>query len=182
VNEKRPVWLLDVDGVINMIGSKQSRWPGPMRRADVCGYPIRWSPALVDAVNTVHRSGMCEVRWATTWIEGGAVDRLAETLGFDYFETAYTRFPHEVHDEAKMRAAVRVLAVGRRLVWTDDEVVPLTAADRVALLGPDDGRWLTIRPGQSRGLGPKDLAVVASFLGDGSACHALIDAANEWVA
>ena len=179
--DKRAVWLLDVDGVVNLIGSKQTLWPGGQQRTAVAGWTIRWAPELVDFVNTVHRSGACEVRWATTWVDDNLIDRLAEALGFDFFETAYTSCrPNETHAEAKRRAACRVLDVGRRLVWTDDDAIPAKRRERIELLGDGEGdRWLTIAPSESYGLGPKEAADILAFLSAGSQDHPLADMQRE---
>jgi hypothetical protein len=178
--DKRAVWLLDVDGVVNLIGSKQTRWPGGQKRTTVAGYPIRWAPDLVDFVNTVNRAGMCEVRWATTWLDDNLVDALVAALGFDHFASAYVRQPSEVHPEAKRRAACRVLDVGRRLLWTDDDAIPAKRRERIELLGDGEGdRWLTIAPSESYGLGPSDAASILTFLSAGSQDHSLTEAQEK---
>lgn len=178
--DKRAVWLLDVDGVVNLVGSKQTRWPGGQTRTTVAGWTIRWAPELVDFVNTVHRSGMCEVRWATTWLDDNLIDACATALGFDDFASAYVRQPSEVHQESKRRAARRVLGVGRRLVWTDDDAIPARRRERIELLGEGEGdRWLTIAPSESYGLGPSDAASILAFLSAGSQDHRLAEAQGD---
>ena len=167
--DKPAVWLLDVDGVVNLIGSKQTQWPGGQKRTTVAGWTIRWAaPELVDFVNTVHRSGACEVCWATTWIDDNLIASLADALGFDHFASAYIRQPSEVHPELKRRAARQVLDLGRRLVWTDDDAIPAKRRERIELLGDGEGdRWLTIAPSESHGLGPRDAADILAFLAAG---------------
>lgn len=155
------VWLLDFDGVVNIIGSKPSPWPGPMAKATVAGYRIRWAPELVDAINNVHTDGQAEVRWATTWLDDGMVNHLTDTLGLGPFPAAYERPPHQVHDEAKIAAARGVLAAGDRLVWTDDEIVPRKLRERTEMLGA--GQWLAVRPPETRGLAPADIAAITEF-------------------
>lgn len=158
----RTVWLLDFDGVVNIIGWKPSPWPGAMGKATIAGYRIRWAPDLVDAINKVHTSGQAEVRWATTWLENGLVALLTNTLGLGPFPAAYDRLPHQVHDDAKVEAARRVLANGDRLVWTDDAVIPQKIAERKKMLG--DGSWLAVRPPETRGLSPADFDAIADFV------------------
>lgn len=48
-----PVWLLDVDGVIN---ATRPGWGSPPRQASVYAdgddWPMRWAPALIDAARS----------------------------------------------------------------------------------------------------------------------------------
>lgn len=150
--------------MVNVIGSKQPRWPGPLAKTTVHGYPLRWAPGLVDAINAVHAEGLADVQWASTWSAEGWHDDLTAGTGLGPFKAAVAPGTYAV-SVAKRVAAQALVATGRRLVWTDDEVVPARAADRISLLGPGSGEsWLTIRPAPSRGLNPADLAQVRAFL------------------
>lgn len=162
----KPVWLLDFDGVVNVIGRKVPRWPGPIGKATAQGFPLRWAPALVDAINDIHAAGLAEVRWATTWLEGGAVAEVEKAVGIGPFSPAYSRRFSRVHDEEKVDAARAVLASGRRLVWTDDAVIPSRRVDVAGLLGSNDGSYLTVRPPETRGLSPDNINAIVEF------CHA----------
>lgn len=63
-----PVFLLDVDGVINV---DRPAWPDADARATVTTsdgvtWPFRWSPALVIELGRLHAGGLVEIRWCTT--------------------------------------------------------------------------------------------------------------------
>ncbi|HYY11924.1 MAG TPA: hypothetical protein VE781_13380 [Kineosporiaceae bacterium] len=88
MTEIRPLWLLDVDGVVN---ADRPGWGGSPRSRQVAAdgvlWRIRWAPALVERIRALHRSGRVEIRWASTWI--GSTPALAAALALPDFEPAY---------------------------------------------------------------------------------------------
>jgi hypothetical protein len=67
-----PLWLLDVDGVLNAVTAKPDRsvwrdWERGTATADGVSWPIRFSPSVTRAVARVHDERLAEVRWLTTW-------------------------------------------------------------------------------------------------------------------
>jgi len=54
----RPVWLLDVDGVINVA---RPGWGAAPRSGNAYSagqaYRMRWAPALVERIRALHRAG-----------------------------------------------------------------------------------------------------------------------------
>ncbi|MFY1686902.1 hypothetical protein [Plantactinospora sp. WMMB782] len=165
VPELPPVWLLDVDGVVN---ARRPGWGRPVRRADVwsetdrCEYPLRWAGALVDRIRTLHASGLVEVRWCSTWCpEADLLERLwrlpalGRALDCDPVPKGELGWP------VKLAAARAVLAGGRTLVWTDDEAIP--AGDRVLDRAVARGIALLIAPDPGRGLRPADLDAIEAF-------------------
>jgi hypothetical protein len=149
-----PVWLLDVDGVLN---ATRPGWGGPgLARhvsVDGCTLKLRWEPKAIGCVRLLHMAGVVEVRWCTTWCPwAGTLEALwhLPTLERTWAE------PQPDTWEAKLAAAQAMLDSGRRLVWTDDD---LTAGDL-----PDvDGRALLIRPLPRRGLRPEHLHEIEQF-------------------
>src|SRR3954468_11461291 len=63
-----PVWLLDVDGVINV---RRPGWGAPpfhdVAYTGDIGWRLRWAPALTARIRRLHREGVAEVRWCSTW-------------------------------------------------------------------------------------------------------------------
>jgi hypothetical protein len=160
-----PVWLLDVDGVVNVI---RPGWGVPPRRrlvwsdADQTSYLIRWAPPLVDRIRTLHAGGVVEVRWCTTWCSEAA--QLEKLWQLPPLVAALTADPMPRGAAARplKRAAARaVLAEGRRLIWTDDDALPEPGAARDDLTA--GGRALLIAPRSSRGLRPADLDRIEAF-------------------
>ncbi|MFG1779291.1 hypothetical protein ACGFIG_23055 [Micromonospora sp. NPDC049048] len=161
----RPVWLLDVDGVVN---ADRPGWSAPPRRStvwsdtDQVSYRIRWAPALLDRIRCLHVGGAVEVRWCSTWCpDAHRLERLwrlpplASALDADPMPRGADCWP------LKRAAAARVLAEGRRLVWTDDEAIPGPGTVRDGLCR--EGRALLIAPRSRQGLQPADLDLIESF-------------------
>ncbi|WP_051366405.1 HAD domain-containing protein [Hamadaea tsunoensis] len=156
-----PVWLLDVDGVIN---TRRPVWGPDLSRGTVHSdgedYPLRWAPRLIARIRRLHETGIVDVAWCTTWCpDAGALEQLfglpplgialdAEALAGD-------------SDSAKLAAARRVRASGRRLVWTDDTAIPDEAPVRRELT--ERGMGLLIRPHPRRGLRPGDVDRIEWF-------------------
>jgi hypothetical protein len=156
------VWLLDVDGVVNV-----SR-PG-WRTTPECGvalaqgmeWPMNWAPDLIDRVRSAHNSGLLEVRWCTTWCP--YADQLERLFQLPVLVRALAGEPipgGPVSDAMKLAAAFAILDSGRPLVWTDDTAVPESGPDRHALV---DRGALLIRPLSRRGLQPDDMDRIESY-------------------
>ncbi|MFS0885126.1 HAD domain-containing protein [Aeromicrobium sp. 179-A 4D2 NHS] len=76
---------LDVDGVINAWSPFGDFTSGDdrYRRARAAGTVVTYRPVVVDAINTLSRSGV-EVLWLTTWKEQDRAE-LTRALGFEQF-------------------------------------------------------------------------------------------------
>jgi len=166
MSSELPVWLLDVDGVIN---ASRPGWGGAPRKehvwsiSDHQSYLMRWAPALIDRIRDLHASGRVEVRWCSTWCpDAEALERLWQ---LPPLERALTEVPVPKGSYGwplKVEAARTVLDGGRRLVWTDDEAVPTDGALHDELTA--DGRALLIAPNPTRGLQPDHLDDIEAFL------------------
>lgn len=157
-----PVWLLDVDGVVNV---PRPGWGGAPRSgtayADGYGYQMRWAPALVDRIRHLHSSGLVEVRWCTTWC--AYADQLERLWQLPRLGRAFTDpLNGRKAVEAKQAAARQVVSDGRRLVWTDDSAVPLPGMRLHDELTAGGG-VLLIRPSSRYGLRPGDLDAIEVF-------------------
>jgi len=67
-----PLWLLDVDGVLNAVSREPdwgawSDWRTGSATAEGVSYRILFAPEAVAAVRDAHAAGRAEVRWLTTW-------------------------------------------------------------------------------------------------------------------
>jgi hypothetical protein len=171
----RPVWLLDIDGVVNALarGPVAGSWPADqwvqhVVTADIPGsgrmvLPIYAAQPVLDFVSRVVASGACDVYWHSTWRTAAASD-LAPVLGLPPIPISiapeWTKRPERIW--WKLPAAHRVVQSGRRLVWTDDDirVLPEQVAD---LDGRDD--TLLIGPVPEVGLTADHLGAIANFIG-----------------
>jgi hypothetical protein len=163
-----PVWLLDVDGVLN---APAARWGDRPRSASALHtgvkYRMTWAPELVAELGRLHRDGAVELRWATTWVDESA--QLEELFRLPTLSTAFAGLgpsPAVKTPALKIAAALLVLEQeGRPLIWTDDDAIPARGPlrERIDAAAPPA---LLIAPDPRYGLQPDDLEAVAAFLAD----------------
>jgi hypothetical protein len=157
----RPIWLLDVDGVIN---ATRPGWSAPPRTAWVYAdgerWRMRWAPAMLDRLRQLHAGGAVEVRWSTTWCAWA--DQLERIWNLPALARAFTApLTGREAADAKLAVARAVLADGRRLIWTDDTEVPRLGPlyDELA----NGGRGLLIAPAPRYGLQRDHLDAIEAF-------------------
>jgi hypothetical protein len=176
-----PLWLLDVDGVLNAVATTPPRawaqWRTGEALADGVAWPIRFAPTLVHAVGRLHERGLVECRWLTTWGDA-ANEGLRRLLGLPAFRVVAPPPPSTrafgTHHGAALAAdtteaewwklaAVRgLLARERRpVIWTDDELGRHPEA--IAWIRSCGVRSLLLSPRPDVGLTPRDLRDVQGF-------------------
>lgn len=165
-----PVWLLDVDGVLNAMSRPGWSAP-PARRYAYAGgvqFKLRWAPALLEEVRDLIRSDAVEVRWATSWVMH--IGQIARAMALPDLPLAFTLPPdlgaatdelHDATEAAKRTAALDVVAGGRRLLWTDDDAIWPTGPERAHL---EAAGALLIAPDERRGLQPADITTIRAWL------------------
>lgn len=89
-----PIWWLDIDGVINAFPKRQKTYnlswngancPVPDEEDGIVRvFPITWRTEVVDFINGIHRDGLAEIRWLTTW-GNYARTHFAPLVGLDDF-------------------------------------------------------------------------------------------------
>lgn len=158
-----PVWLLDVDGVVN---ANRPGWNAAPHTANVAAsgttWRMRWEPRLTAAIRDIHLSGAAEVRWATSWVS--YTDELERVFRLPTLPLAFTDEAYKSVTEAKINAALHVVEVERRpLIWTDDEVVP-SSGDLYTRLHASGVPLLLLSPKPNRGLRSADIDAITVFL------------------
>jgi hypothetical protein len=160
-----PVWLLDVDGVVN---ARRPAWDQPFAQGhafvDGVTYRLQWAPA--DPLHqAVHKRRAAEVRWATTWVDH--VHQVERLLRLPAFTTAFRELgtsPAVAAPERKLAAALYVVEMERRpLIWTDDDAIPMSGPD-LERLENAGVPVLLLSPDSFEGLGPEDLTRIDAFL------------------
>jgi hypothetical protein len=161
----RPIWLLDIDGVINTL---KPGWGAAPRKTSCAGFVIRWAPELVTRICSLHHSGAVDIRWSSTWC--GYPDQLAalqRTFGLTLDAAFSDRPMSKTWGDLKAEAALAVLTEGRRLVWTDDDEIGAARRLFPALAAAEaDGQALLIAPCSNRGLQPEHLDLIEAFAAD----------------
>ncbi len=174
-----PVWLLDIDGVINALAYPPNvkTWPAHqwVEAAAASAHEIEWpllaAQPVLQFLRDVHEQGRAEIRWHTTWqrhaVNVGAALALPLWPVHDcpefYMDETQIAVPltTKVSRWWKLPAAQRVLTEGRPLLWTDDDArYQLRRAD-VAAWG---SRALVVSPSASNGLTRHHLRRINTWL------------------
>lgn len=184
-DDDKPVWLLDVDGVINASTAMPDtdvwpQWRTGWAAAVGSSWPITWAPPVVDAINRLFLAGRADIRWLTTWLDE-ANDSLGRLVGLPELPVV-PRFnkagagggPHGflgVRAGAtdrwwKLAAARRLLdpQPHRPLVWTDDDLV--WEADARVWAEQRQGPTLLVAPATDVGLTAEHLTAIDEFCAD----------------
>jgi hypothetical protein len=177
-----PVWLLDIDGVVNAISvdPHPAVWPaGCWVRAEATCTGVEWpllaAGPVLDFVRAVHREGRAEIRWHTTWQhEAAGVSRALDLPEFPVQAAPEFRSSFQAVGGAapvgatwwKLPAAERVVAEeGRALLWTDDDAEfqldGWTGEEHALRRTPS---VLIVAPRTHVGLAPQDLLAMDAFL------------------
>lgn len=176
-----PLWLLDIDGVVNALatGIPTGAWPRDawvqrMVPIELPGrgtttLPVLAARPVLEFLTAVSDAGRAEIRWHSTW-RATAATALAPMLGLPRFGISVAP---EWQDQPtgtwwKLPAAERAISAGRRLVWTDDDLDTYrrdqrTAAALAAMDAYPEALVLPVDP--RTGLTPDDLARIDAFLG-----------------
>jgi hypothetical protein len=164
-----PVWLLDIDGVVNAF-QRQPRGAWPKRswmRVRVRNFEIVAAAPVVAFLRQVHREGLAEVRWHTTWQDWAP--EVGAALALPVFPV---QDAPEFHDPAyigvdapwwKIPAVKRVVEQEQRpVVWTDDDL----DLDRPLDIDTTRAPLLAVVPDVMTGLDRADLDRIRTFLND----------------
>lgn len=169
----RPIWLLDVDGVINALCAPKT-WDEHkegIAHLDDGSYKICWSEELIRAIELINKEDV-EVRWLTTW--GHYANEVLRPLvnleeefpvqaepvyasGYGGASLSYTTF------DWKYMAVLEVLEEGRPIIWTDDDA---WTESMLAELTEKAGEIpiLTIKPYALDGLSRNDIEIIKSWV------------------
>lgn len=165
----KPIWLLDVDGVINAVNHQPPDGHELIDVQDHRGieWPIIFRRPLVDFINNIHASGLAEVRWLTTW-EHDARLRLAPLLGFDDFEVVERDESPTEDSEAtwwKSLAAQRLAMENpeRPIIWTDDDIDYAIVNEEIEWMNDLAEDFLVISPRTTVGLTEEDCDKILDF-------------------
>ena len=133
--KKKPVWFLDVDGVVNVLKWKtasnklpayKSMWD-EWEETVILGYPILFSPELIHEINVL--STFVDIKWLTTW-KYDAAKHFAPKVGLHEFDVADAHGSdnpnaHTFQSENwwKLNAVMESLEKeGAPVIWSDDEI------------------------------------------------------------
>lgn len=164
-NSGAPLWLMDVDGVLNSFGPPAGYVPDPKFRTFMSGngYSITYDTTILKRLADLHTQERVEIRWLTTWGEE-ADAHLAEEFGLPRGLKVEATMPFREKDGWwKLVAAMAAYERGDRIVWTDDDII----------YEFDAQRWLT-------GADPKQIVWFAPDTHIGIT-HEFIDRVEAWL-
>lgn len=172
----KPVWLMDVDGVVNAATKKPDPnvWPARDWVQDRASdgkrsWPITFARPVAAFIRDVHEAGRAEIRWHTTWQEWAhAVSRLLGLPDFPIQEAPEwaVHLRAETEEWWKIGAALRVVEEEKRpLLWTDDDAsdswsLPNEVRTRIVTAQPT----LIVAPAPETGLCRRHLRQIDEFL------------------
>ena len=179
---RAPIWLLDVDGVLNAAAPRGDRSAWPCWRTGRAGaigssWLITWAPGVIEAINRLHGERAADIRWLTTWQDeaNGELSRLLGLPGFAVVpRPSGSGARAGAHGFLGVRAGVAgawwKLAAARALldsdpqrplIWTDDDLVWEEEARAWANGRP--GATLLVAPATDVGLTGEHLAAIEEF-------------------
>ncbi len=172
----KPIWLLDIDGVLNATSMKLPTHIYPTAawtRQHVDGFQITAAKPVLDLLCKVHEEGLAEIRWHTTW-QDRAPD-VGAAFGLPEFDVQWTDEWPDSGEKAAQRimagypnwwkhpAVYRLVASGRKVLWTDDDIFgSLPAVHRQNL--KKIGKVRMVSPTSLYGLQPGELRLISKFL------------------
>jgi len=173
----KPIWLLDIDGVINVVSNdpapvwEDDEWITGEAQGNRYTWKIRAGRPVCDFIREVHDKGLAEIRWHTTWQhQAQNVADLLDLPTFPVHPAPEYRPGHWSSSTAtgtwwKLPAAWRLLAEEQRpLVWTDDDIdIYLTDEQAFSLRNVASG-VLLVSPDHKCGLVQKELDKITVFL------------------
>lgn len=173
VMDERPIWFLDVDGVINAYDGAWVPHSQVTSHMSVGGrrYKIKWERLLVSWIKKLSSAGLVDVRWSSTWCL--APSELERVFNLKLPNAFTVDIPDGVDPcsiairmqipELKLNAVRDALAAGRRVIWTDDDEVPSPWSALHADL-TRGGRALLIKPDSDLGLQPEHVDEIERWI------------------
>jgi hypothetical protein len=128
----KPIWLLDIDGVLNAVPFQGNHPWGEMKRVrNKQGFKLTVSPAVIEFINDVHNAGLVEIVWNTMWQDQANTD-FAPLFGLPTNLTIGGKETHPDDWDFKMPFGYNFMHANpeRRIIWTDDDL-PLSEARNV---------------------------------------------------
>lgn len=149
--------LLDVDGVLNASKAGWSRAPSKgWAYASGQSWKMQYEPQVMAKLRALHSDPAVRILWATTWV--GDTDQLEYLFKLPALLSAGAT---SMSISDKQKAALEVARAGDKVIWIDDQAIPLSGAIYEELILADA---LLIRPASNRGLRPEHFDKIDAFV------------------
>lgn len=160
----RPIWLLDIDGVINAV-MDPAKIPDDHTRLVTDRYSIVYRQVVVDRIALLHKWGRVEVRWLTTWLD--SAPELGDRIGLPRFavEGRGDWLREEPGSWWKSVTAQRISEANpdSPLIWTDDDLEGAADRGEVEWLADRTAPTLALSPNWRTGLSDAFLDRIEAF-------------------
>lgn len=165
-DKKSPIWLLDIDGVLNVMVNRDTlehpHWPTLIKKSVPTQhgvyYDLVMAPEVIDFINTYYAYGL-DIQWATTWQHDA--NRFVAPA-FDLPQMPVGASAMGLSDYYyKERAALLAIDQGRPLIWTDDDAIRRMVRMDIEESGVPS---LLIEPDPRLGLTPEHLEAITAFV------------------
>jgi len=166
-------WLLDIDGVINAVGTAKTRegaWRDWKERT-VNGYKLAVADAIKNLTWDAYYSDTT-ILWHTTWQD--QANRVANKFGIPNFDIAdapehdaWNRFDAKAW--WKTPTVRRMLDQGHKILWTDDQIDFYASTDPATSEILEHQNLTYICPDALTGLNKTDMEQIRAFIGGRSA-------------
>jgi len=170
-----PVWLLDIDGVVNASARPapvhvwpEDHWIETSAQGSTRVWPIVAARPVINFINYVHYFKFAEVVWLTTW--QGRANNVSDALGLPHLRilenATYRQNQYAGQNWWKLTEFATMYLEGRPTIWTDDDISE-HIRDLVNNIEIKQGasETLLITPSNREGLGPWHLKKIAEFCG-----------------
>jgi hypothetical protein len=170
----KPIWLLDIDGVINASPEplplhvwNEDEWIVTKVLGGNRWWTITAALPVIKFLHFVYQHDYARIRWLTTWQRDA--HNVSDALGLPRFvvlENPMVR-SHRVAGKQwwKLAEVFKQLDTERPVIWTDDDIGREVRSLARDFHGPELPSPLLIAPKSSEGLGPWHLQQIAGFLG-----------------
>jgi hypothetical protein len=172
----KPIWLLDFDGVLNILAAQGdtsvwAEWRDHKRPSPEDIPWMLWAPEAVSLVAEANEAGV-RVVWLTTW--GALTATIADVIkdipaDLEYWTNGdLSRIGHTSRRSGqnwKVDCARFLVPEQSPLLWTDDNLPKMLHKDDRAWLRSREPETLTIAPRKEIGLTPKHAARIRDWIG-----------------
>jgi hypothetical protein len=169
VSKPVAVWLMDIDGVLNLTARPPRHgWPAyrhvvVVRDSHGIAWEICYAPLLMSLLTQLHTKNIVSFRWLTTWEYDGPLNFApAVSLNIGQWVAAVDRGELTWW---KLDAFVQTLGSPEELpiIWTDDEIAKEAEAQRILdMVHGDDA--LAFAPNERVGITPENFELIVDYI------------------
>lgn len=169
VSKPVAVWLMDIDGVLNLMARPPRHgWPlyrhvVVVRDSQGIAWEICYAPLLMSLLTQLHAKNIVSFRWLTTWEYDGPLNFApAVSLNIGQWVAAVDRGELTWW---KLDAFVATLGSPEELpiIWTDDEIATESEAQRILdMVHGDDA--LAFAPNERVGITPENFELILDYI------------------